>query len=244
MREEIGKLSDLISYREIDTRPGMPPDKYEVTYHVKGIVNRSGNNPVYGTEHKVNIHLHEQYPMHPPALRWRTPIWHPNIHHQNGGVCINQSFWAPSRSLVSLVLMMGEMIQGKNVHYKNASPYPLDNEAAGWYQTYAIQQGWADWQPSDTRPLQRAAGEAPAPPAPPTGGRIKIGSRREAPPAAAEDAAPQASASPSGGRIKLGSRRNTEAADEPAASTANEPSNPPDEAANSGGRIKFRSSRD
>ena len=238
MVNEIENRSDLITYKIVERRPGMPADKYEVTYHVKGITRYNGNEPVYGNQHKVRIMLHEQYPAHAPALKWLTSIWHPNIHHKDGGVCINQGWWAPSRTLVSLVLMMGEMIQGKNVHYLHEPPYPLDNLAAEWYQEYANRNGWSAWQASDSRPLQRPEGE-PSPPPQPTssGGWIKIRPSSET---TSSTPPPQVTDTDSKPRIKFGRNRAENTSVESSESPSESPADIPSDENKNKGRLKFR----
>ena len=70
-------------------------------------------------------------------MRWLTPIWHPNINHLNGSVCIDAAWWTASRSLDRLVIMLGEMLQYKNFHDDPTKPpFPWDPEAARWCRAY------------------------------------------------------------------------------------------------------------
>ena len=66
--------------------------------------------------------LHNQYPQRWPGMKWLTPIWHPNINHLNGSVCIDAAWWTASRSLDRLVIMLGEMLQYKNYHDDPTKP--------------------------------------------------------------------------------------------------------------------------
>ncbi|HEY3243058.1 MAG TPA: EsaB/YukD family protein, partial [Phycisphaerae bacterium] len=109
---ELVSRSDLISFKAISTRPNLPPERYIVTFKCKSIsnVDRQGN-PIFAEHHQVEIYLHNQYPQRWPGMKWLTPIWHPNINHLNGSVCIDAAWWAASRSLDRLVVMLGEMLQ-------------------------------------------------------------------------------------------------------------------------------------
>jgi len=70
-------------------------------------------------------------------MKWLTPIWHPNINHVNGSVCIDAAWWAASRSLDRLVIMLGEMLQWKNFHDDPTKPpFPWDADAARWSREY------------------------------------------------------------------------------------------------------------
>src|SRR5574341_1407208 len=137
MREQDAR-SDLISFRASSANPNLPPERYIVSFKCKSIVgvDRQGN-PKYGEHHQVEIYLHNQYPHRWPGMKWLTPIWHPNINHLNGSVCIDAAWWAASRSLDRLVIMLGEMLQYKNFHDDPTKPpFPWDAEAARWCREY------------------------------------------------------------------------------------------------------------
>ena len=135
---ELAARSDLISFTASSPNPNVPPERYIVTFKCKSIVSvdRQGN-PKYGEHHQVEIYLHNQYPHRWPGMKWLTPIWHPNINHLNGSVCIDAAWWAASRSLDRLVVMLGEMLQWKNFHDDPTKPpFPWDAEAARWSREY------------------------------------------------------------------------------------------------------------
>lgn len=138
LMKELAARSDLIKFEAQSSRPGLPPERYIVTYLCRGIVgvDRQGN-PKFGERHQVEIYLHNQYPQRWPGMKWLTPIWHPNINHLNGTVCVDAAWWTASRSLDRLILMIGEMVQYKNFHDDPTKPpFPWDPEAARWCQDY------------------------------------------------------------------------------------------------------------
>jgi ubiquitin-protein ligase len=138
LMNDLSSQSDLIKFKATSPRKGLPPERYIVTYVCKGIisVDRKGH-PKYGRKHQVEIYLHNQYPQRWPGMKWLTPIWHPNINHINGSVCIDAAWWTASRSLDRLVLMIGEMVQYKNYHDDPAKPpFPWDPEAARWSREF------------------------------------------------------------------------------------------------------------
>jgi ubiquitin-protein ligase len=138
LMQELASRSDLITFKAVDTRPGVPPERYIVTFRCESIINvdRSGN-PKFGNHHQVEIYLHNQYPQRWPGMKWLTPIWHPNINHLNGSVCIDAAWWTASRSLDRLIIMLGEMLQWKNFHDDPTKPpFPWDAEAARWSREY------------------------------------------------------------------------------------------------------------
>ena len=136
--QELAARSDLIEFQAKSARKGLPPERYIVTYKCKGItsVDKKGN-PKFGMNHQVEIYLHSQYPQRWPGMKWLTPIWHPNINHINGSVCVDAAWWTASRALDRLVLMLGEMVQYKNYHDDpEKPPFPWDVEAARWSREY------------------------------------------------------------------------------------------------------------
>jgi ubiquitin-protein ligase len=153
--QELAARSNLIEFTAQSVRPGLPPERYVITYKCKGIigVDRKGN-PKFGNKHQVEIYLHNQYPQRWPGMKWLTPVWHPNINHLNSTVCIDAAWWTASRSLDRLVIMIGEMVQYKNFHDDPTKPpFPWDPEAARWSRDY--RKTHPDAFPVDHRELLR-----------------------------------------------------------------------------------------
>ncbi len=151
--QDLAAQSDFIEFKAMSERSGLPPERYIVTYTCKGIVgvDRAGT-PKFGNRHLVEIYLHNQYPQRWPGMKWLTPVWHPNINHLNGTVCVDAAWWTASRSLDRLVLMIGEMVQYKNFHDDPTKPpFPWDPEAARWSREYRKKHPRAF--PVDTREL-------------------------------------------------------------------------------------------
>lgn len=153
--QELDSRSDLIQVQAKQEKAGMPPERYIVTYKCKGIIGvDSKGNPKISEKHQVEIYLHSQYPQRWPGMKWLTPIWHPNINHANGSVCIDAAWWSASRSLDRLVIMLGEMVQFKNFHDDpTKAPYPWDMEAAAWCRQF--RKTHPRYFPLDTRELLR-----------------------------------------------------------------------------------------
>ncbi len=153
--EKLVAQSDLISVKPLDVHPGIPPERYVATFRCKSIIGvDSKGKPKYGEHHQVEIYLHGQYPQRWPGMKWLTPIWHPNINHLNGSVCIDSAWWSASRSLDRLLIMLGEMLQYKNFHDDPTQPpFPWDPEAARWCRSYRQKNPGAF--PVDKRELLR-----------------------------------------------------------------------------------------
>ena len=155
LMKELVSRSDLITFETKGARANTPPETYIVTFTCKGILDVDPQgNPKLGTHHQVEIYLHNQYPQRWPGMKWLTPIWHPNINHLNGSVCIDAAWWTASRSLDRLVIMLGEMLQYKNFHDDPTKPpFPWDPDAARWCRDY--RQAHPGTFPVDERELLR-----------------------------------------------------------------------------------------
>ncbi len=155
LMQELSARTDMISVTAQAPRPNLPPERYIVTFKCKSIVGiDASGNPKYADHHQVEIYLHNQYPQRWPGMKWLTPIWHPNINHLNGSVCIDAAWWTASRSLDRLVIMLGEMLQWKNFHDDPTKPpFPWDADAARWSREY--RKTHPNAFPVDTRELMR-----------------------------------------------------------------------------------------
>ncbi len=119
------RMSKLIDVESI----GLRNERYKVIYYCKSLIWVEKNKgPSYSNRHELEIYLHKDYPRLPPALKWLTNIFHPNIlpPHKNGGVCIG--WWTAAETLDSLCVRIGEMLQYKTVNLSD----PLDEDAAKW----------------------------------------------------------------------------------------------------------------
>ena len=152
---ELAARSDLIEVKVGRTSGGMPPEQYVVTFKIPSVIGiDKGGKPKMGSKHQVEIYLHSDYPQRWPGLKWLTPIWHPNINHANGSVCIDAAWWGAARSLDRLVIMMGEMLQYKNFHDDpNTPPFPWDKESAAWCREFRSKN--PNFFPTDQRELMR-----------------------------------------------------------------------------------------
>lgn len=155
LMQELAARTDLISFVAQSARPNLPAERYIITFKCRSIANvdRQGH-PIFSEHHQVEIYLHNQYPQRWPGMKWLTPIWHPNINHLNGSVCIDAAWWTASRSLDRLVIMLGEMLQYKNFHDDpTRPPFPWDPEAARWSREY--RKTHPNVFPVDSRELMR-----------------------------------------------------------------------------------------
>ena len=124
----------------LEQAQGNPPERYVVSYHVRGIECLKGDQVVYRNYHEVEIKLPGTYPRTPPTCRMLTPIFHPNI--EPAIICIGDH-WTAAERLCDLVVRIGEMIAYQAHNIKS----PLDGEAAMWTDLHG------DMLPIDGRDL-------------------------------------------------------------------------------------------
>jgi len=85
------------------------------------------DSPYAGKRFRVRCQLPAQYPMHSPSVVFLTPMWHPNIHPQDGAVCLNalNEDWSSETRLTHVV----EVFIPYLLQYPNPSD-PLNDTAA------------------------------------------------------------------------------------------------------------------
>jgi len=120
-------MTEFTGHKYIKVEPvsGMPPEKYLVTYKLKGLKwDENLQRPVEISFHQVVIELQRNYPREKPKCTMKTEIFHPNF---GTWVCIGD-YWAAGETLVDIIIKIGNMIQYKDYNYKS----PLNHIAAEW----------------------------------------------------------------------------------------------------------------
>lgn len=113
LQSDYDRLKTLVAQSNLIRIAGTeryPPERYVIEFTCRGVERVNGNQPVYSEHHRAGIALPGGYPTAPPAIKWLTPIFHPNI-SSGGSVCIGP--WYASKWLDELVFMLAEMIQYK-----------------------------------------------------------------------------------------------------------------------------------
>eukprot|EP00842_Homolaphlyctis_polyrhiza_P003419 jgi/Hompol1/4078/HPOL_006909-RA len=54
--------------------------------HLKGVFKGPADTVYDGGEFTVDIQIPDEYPFRPPKMKFDTPIYHPNISSQTGGI--------------------------------------------------------------------------------------------------------------------------------------------------------------
>jgi len=111
------------------TSTGNPPQQYDIIFAGKSLCRDDRRKVKVHEKHQVEIKLGASYPRSMPEIRWRTPIFHPNI-SEIGMVCLGGygTHWVPSVQLDDLCVMLWDMARYHN--YDIRSPY--NRESALW----------------------------------------------------------------------------------------------------------------
>lgn len=113
LENDFQELSQLISDSgatlAIISSQGTPPHQYVIEYRCRGIERLQGTEPVFRTNHRVEINLGSNYPKDKPAAKFLTPIFHPNV-FTNLNVGLGDS-WTMAETLSELVIRIGKIIQ-------------------------------------------------------------------------------------------------------------------------------------
>jgi ubiquitin-protein ligase len=136
---ELAQSSSLISF----TSQGSPPTQYQITFVCHGLARLHGELTRL-SRHEFTFTLDGTFPLAPPVIVWKTPIFHPNMKPPD--VCTGD-IWYPAFTLAGLCVSLCELVQ-----YKSFNVYdPLDNEAANWLIRYL--QADESGIPVDRRPI-------------------------------------------------------------------------------------------
>ncbi len=123
----LAEWNDAISF---EAKPASVPTYYLVRINCPGFARLNVDRPVVTDTHEVEIHLGAKYPAEAPLVRWKTPVFHPNIHPDHQGVCLGvlMERWMPGMGIARLVTMLAEIAQWRNFDTTSS----LNNAAADW----------------------------------------------------------------------------------------------------------------
>jgi ubiquitin-protein ligase len=123
---------------------GDPPDRYRVTYMIRGLERHQDGRLIVRDRHVMEITLPVEYPRMPAMCRMTTPVFHPNI--DTFSVCTSD-FHAAQETLSDLIVRVGQMIAFQKHNVKS----PLNAEAAVWCEQNLSR---LPVDPSDLHPLE------------------------------------------------------------------------------------------
>lgn len=101
-------------------------EKYEVKYTILGVAQDNGGSVNDSNEHSILISIPFGFPHFPPSCKPLTTTFHPDFDRE--AICIGD-FWNKDRSLVELIIHIGQMISGEKYSTENA----FNETAVDWY---------------------------------------------------------------------------------------------------------------
>lgn len=141
--ERLKVQSSILDFEVLD----QPPTRYVISFKGKGLMQPPNSDAVTIQDfHQVEIRLGVNYPRSKPDLKWKSPLFHPNI-SALGQVCLGgySTHWVPSLNLDELCEMLWDMVRYANYDVKS----PYNYKAARWVERQQIYKF-----PLDTRSLR------------------------------------------------------------------------------------------
>jgi len=101
--------------------PTFKPVNKDLT-HWKGVILGTGiyDEGVF----EIEIFIPREYPFNPPKVRWKTPIWHPNVRGDEVCIGVLGKDWTPNMTIVGIIEALRALLNFPNPHS------PLNTEAA------------------------------------------------------------------------------------------------------------------
>lgn len=99
-------------------------------FHLQAQLHGPPDTPYAGGRFRLDIRVPDRYPFVPPAVRFVTRIWHPNISSATGAICLDilKDKWAAAMTIRSVLLSIQALLQ-------DAEPNnPQDAIVAGQYK--------------------------------------------------------------------------------------------------------------
>ena len=143
---------------QIESTEGLPPEKYVITYSMKGLYAEPDGTLKERNQHRLEVNLTLGYPRRQPQCKMLTPIFHPNI--TESSVC-SGDFYAASEGLDDLVIRIGRMIAYQEFNIKS----PLNGVAAKWAEKNdsRLPVDSRELSPSESSPTSATATPKPPP---------------------------------------------------------------------------------
>ena len=122
------ELAEIKKNPPLDMSLG-PTDDNNV-YHWEGIMSGPEKSPYAGGIFKFSIDFPEDYPMHPPLIRFITKMYHPNIDPRSGTICVDllSTKWSSVYDISKVILSITSLLNDPN------PKSPLNPDSANLYE--------------------------------------------------------------------------------------------------------------
>lgn len=97
------ELKEVSRASKCDSGIDLKPDENNI-YAWKGLLQGPKDTPFEGGVFEVVLKVPQQYPLVAPAVRFKTKIFHPNVHFKTGEICLDilKTAWSPAWTLQSV----------------------------------------------------------------------------------------------------------------------------------------------
>ena len=117
-------------------------------FHWQASINGPHHSPYEGGLFYLDIRIPSNFPVTPPRIRFKTKIYHPNI-HLTGAICIDilQSQWNSTWSIDKILLGIYSLLTDANANdpfnaraalYYREDRHKFDEVARWWTKKYAM----------------------------------------------------------------------------------------------------------
>lgn len=117
--------------------------------HLEGTFIGPPDTPYAGGRFKVDIQVPQEYPFKPPAMKFTTRVYHPNVLLVTGAICLDilTKKWTPVLTcklvlmLLQLLLQLPEPLDPQDAEVARVflqDPAAFDATAREWTATYAL----------------------------------------------------------------------------------------------------------
>jgi hypothetical protein len=119
------------SIADVGRRQEASGESFELTlFQTRGIVERCGNREVLDN-HSVAFHFRPLFPSIPIEARLSRPVFHPNVHPQNGFVCLWNRF-SPGDTVMGAVAQLQRVITFQLVN--DLADHVMQPKCLDWYR--------------------------------------------------------------------------------------------------------------
>lgn len=97
------EYKEATKHSTLDTGITLVPDETNL-FIWKALLQGPKDTPYEGGRFELIINVPEQYPLQPPAVRYKTKCFHPNFNFKTGEICLDilKTAWSPAWTLHSV----------------------------------------------------------------------------------------------------------------------------------------------
>ncbi|KAL5596582.1 hypothetical protein BROUX41_006807 [Berkeleyomyces rouxiae] len=84
--------------------------------HLRGSLPGPPDTPYAGGTYWVDIQIPDTYPFKPPAIKFTTKMWHPNVSSVTGAICLDilGTSWSPVQNIKSALMSLRLLLENPN----------------------------------------------------------------------------------------------------------------------------------